>query len=58
MLRKLLSKLLNKHSGSQYRPRRSSDDYENYQKRRSNDKHNQYGHQHYKKKRSSSSYSS
>ncbi|TDF94477.1 hypothetical protein [Paenibacillus piri] len=64
MLRKWLGKLLgNSHDktrGSRHRPYRSSDDYV---KRSdgggtSHNRLQQYGHTHYKKKRSSSSYSS
>ncbi|MDF2958308.1 MAG: hypothetical protein K0S39_43 [Paenibacillus sp.] len=61
MIRKILSKLLgmNKQSGSHYRPFRSSDDYRKQQPYGNRyNQHNQYGHSHYKKKRSSSSYSS
>lgn len=60
MLRKLLDKLLgmNKSGGSHYRPRHSSDDFRQFGRGNKYNQHNQYGHNHYKKKRSSSSYSS
>ncbi|MCR8634750.1 MULTISPECIES: hypothetical protein [Paenibacillus] len=60
MLRRLLSKLLglDKRNGSQYRPYRSSDDYRRPSNGNKYNQHNQYGNSHYKKKRSSSSYSS
>ncbi|PZE20168.1 hypothetical protein [Paenibacillus xerothermodurans] len=61
MLRQLLGKLLNlnKSNGSRHRPyRSSSDDYRRHQRGDKYMKHNEYGHSHYKKKRSSSSYSS
>ncbi|MFH5186901.1 hypothetical protein ACHHV8_32330 [Paenibacillus sp. TAB 01] len=63
MLKRLLSKLLglDKHrGGSSYRPYRSSDDYGKYGHghRPPGPRHDQYGRHHYKKKGSSSSYSS
>ncbi|SEG27217.1 hypothetical protein [Paenibacillus sp. UNC499MF] len=59
MLKKLLTKLLgaDKHKGSHYRPHSSSDNFRRHSHKNYNG-HNNYGHNHYKKKRSSSSYSS
>jgi Zn-finger nucleic acid-binding protein len=58
MLRQLLNKLLSKVSGSHNRSYRSSDDYGKHRQEHKDVRHNQYGNSHYKKKRSSSSYSS